>query len=450
MVHTHGGLLMKSARRLSIKTSIHLTLSVMLCAVACFAAVLHGYLANRNIAEARNASAISMARVIGCHLRTEAGESPDLVRQSCNRLIQQPGVLAVSTWDQSGRMTAGASVAPGLEKSLRPRCSKAVQPVTELVAIPAGLLPGRSLARRVEVESGMAPSLDGPARICLLLETGESNSGESGLLIFLAAVMAISLLAMLAASCWLRREVVRPILSLLHAATAANADGSNGDLFARQDELGTIARSLVGLQEDLNEWRRRAALIERRMGSQIAAETQRITRELRRLQRQNWLDPLTEVHNRRFLEKKFASIFDAQRDARHDLSVIMFDIDRFKAVNDSLGHVVGDELLKFIGQLLRQCRRSDDFAVRYGGDEFLMVLPGTSAENAKALASRLLALFAQRAKMIANTRPPPALSAGVASIDHDNPSTPQELIAAADRALYRAKERGKTVCLAEC
>ena len=124
------------------------------------------------------------------------------------------------------------------------------------------------------------------------------------------------------------------------------------------------------------------------------------------------------------------------------MSVIMFDIDHFKTLNDTLGHQAGDELLAFTGELIRQCLRADDSAVRYGGDEFMLILPGVPVEQAQTVAGRVIALFAQRAKLV-EVSPRPSMSAGVASQLNNVPSSAKEIIDLADRALYQAKQAGK-------
>ena len=440
---------MAGSRRLSIKTSIHMTMVVMLALVIMTAAILHSYVNTRSNEQARNTGAVMMAWVLGAQLRAESQTTPDTLQRSCNRLIEQPGVYAACIWDQAGRMAAGAAVADELLRDLgrRPTATGG-QYVVELVALPPKLIPGRDSARRVETEMGIPLGPNQPARLGLLLDAGEpaglfSRNNAS----FYGLLLAVGVPVLLLASWWLRREVVRPIMSLLESAAANSSSGDEGDLVTREDELGVIARSLVGLREDLSEWRERVERIERRVDSEIAAETQRISRELRRIQREAWLDPLTGTNNRRLLDENYPRIFAAQRNARHDLSVVMVDLDHFKQVNDSLGHAVGDALLQFLGQLLRECLREDDFAIRYGGDEFLLILPGVSVDNAMRLIRRIMAMFAQRAKMIAPIDPPPTMSAGVASIRHNQPATPAELIEAADEALYTAKHQGgKSAC----
>jgi diguanylate cyclase len=440
---------MADAQRRSIKTSIYITLAVVLVPVLATTIILHEFL--RRSERGRNADAAALAEVVGGELLADASVSHEALVRSCNRLINNPTVLAVCLWDQSGRVVAGAAAAADLQCWLEQRRSADDKRfAAQLVKLPAGLAPGHTFARQVETELGIPLGPDQPVRLAMLLDAAQPSvldSPQAALLYVPLLVVTVS--GWVVGSWWLRREIVRPIFSLLHAAAAGGPHGRQEEILERQDELGAIARTLVGLQENLSEWRERAELIERRVDSQIAAETQRITRELRRALKKAYLDPLTGISNRRLLEEKFPSIFAAQRDAGHDLSVVMIDVDHFKAVNDALGHAIGDALLKFVGELLRQCLRLDDLAVRYGGDEFLLVLPGTSAENAANLTSRIIAMFAQRAKIIANTRPSPTLSAGIASIRQNRPAHPRDLVCAADHALYQAKQHGsRRVCVA--
>ncbi len=446
-----GALRMAERRRLSVKTSVQTAWAVMLGAVVLPALVFHQYVGELDTERLRNAAAYTTARTVGDQLRLNASAPREVLQRSCNHLIQQPGVWAVGLWNRSNELTALASLDPNLEHFLGgdetvKRCNG-----VDVVRLPSGLIPNQQTVRRAEVDLGFPGATDQLARMVILFDPqSPPGSGSSKHLSYHASVVGIGLAVWLLGSWWIRREFLRPILALIEPSPDDKADRGRRDVVERDDELGAIARSLEGLQGEIQEWRERAAMIERRMDSQVAAETQRISRELRRLQREAWLDPLTRVGNRRLCDEKFPSIFAAQREARHDLSVVMFDLDHFKRTNDLLGHAVGDALLKFAGELLRQCIRSDDFAVRYGGDEFLLILPGVSAEDATALAKRIAAMFVQRAKMIADIQPPPSISAGVASILQDMPKAPCDLFRAADAALYRAKrEGGRKVCRSE-
>lgn len=152
-------------------------------------------------------------------------------------------------------------------------------------------------------------------------------------------------------------------------------------------------------------------------------------------------DPLTGLSNRRAIEDRLAS--ELSRTLRHRVltSVVMIDVDRFKLVNDTQGHSTGDRLLVEIGRILRQQCRSLDAVGRMGGDEFLVILPMTSAEEARSFVHRV-----QRAVGILEHTVPefgaPSLSMGIAEAPRHGPG-PDELLSAADAALYRAKRGGR-------
>jgi len=152
-------------------------------------------------------------------------------------------------------------------------------------------------------------------------------------------------------------------------------------------------------------------------------------------------DQLTGLLNRRAMEERLEA--ELSRAVRHQLrtSVVMFDIDRFKQVNDTLGHQAGDRMLALIGEVLRQQCRTLDAVGRIGGDEFLVVLPMTTSEEALAFVARLQ----RRLAAIEQTHPEfgrPTLSLGIAECPRHGTSF-SEILAAADSALYRAKRAGR-------
>jgi len=123
--------------------------------------------------------------------------------------------------------------------------------------------------------------------------------------------------------------------------------------------------------------------------------------------------------------------------------VIMMDLDDFKLLNDTLGHAAGDELLRSVGQLIRSSVRDNDLAFRYGGDEFVILLPDTGRAEAAAMVQRLIDLIDGLAKPL-NVARKPRLSAGLASLWEcpGNP-TAKELLETADRTLYDVKKERK-------
>jgi diguanylate cyclase (GGDEF)-like protein len=153
-------------------------------------------------------------------------------------------------------------------------------------------------------------------------------------------------------------------------------------------------------------------------------------------------DPLTGLFNRRFLEETVErEIVRAER-TRDSLAAVLLDLDGFKLLNDRLGHAAGDELLRELGLLLRSKTRRSDYACRYGGDEFLIVMPGSNAVEAVARADDLRRAFAGQYGRSDRQGIVCTLSAGVA-IYPDHAGDLHALLAAADLALYAAKAAGR-------
>ena len=265
-----------------------------------------------------------------------------------------------------------------------------------------------------------------------------------------AAVVAVVLLLTLVL---LRRSFDRTILAPLAAirrTTCVGGERSLGRLpTGRSDEFGVLARNITRLIEEKETVQSRIGSMERTMDARVADQTKRIQGMLTQAKRQAWMDPLTGLGNRRLLDDRLEELFDTQRANGEDLSVIMFDLDNFKGLNDTLGHAAGDGVLSFVGELLRCSLRPSDIGLRCGGDEFVVILLDTDIDDARRTAERFTKLFAQRASLY-KVSPTVSLSAGVASIDRHDPENGAGLLALADAGLYQAKRAGKgVVCVVD-
>ncbi|OGX05886.1 MAG: hypothetical protein A3G87_04265 [Omnitrophica bacterium RIFCSPLOWO2_12_FULL_50_11] len=194
------------------------------------------------------------------------------------------------------------------------------------------------------------------------------------------------------------------------------------------------------------------------LGAIVFRQTQLLLENLR-LQEESARDPLTGFYNRRFLTLKLKSEFN-RRIARQglfrtrdEISVVMIDLDNFKLVNDSFGHAEGDRVLRTMGAAIRSSVRKDELICRYGGDEFCVILPGASIEDATKFAEKVRSIIAGDPDLAYRTAGGTDTirvtgSIGVASVRGAKAMEYDKLLKAADRALYRAKTGGRNqVCV---
>ncbi len=160
------------------------------------------------------------------------------------------------------------------------------------------------------------------------------------------------------------------------------------------------------------------------------------------------VDSLTGLLNARTIRAKLTEIFAKTLASKGQMAVLMVDIDYFKRVNDTYGHEVGNEVLRHVAKLVRSKLRDTDLPGRYGGEEFLIVLPNTPAKGAMDVAERLRRHIAARPAATAAGDLSITASFGVASIPKLPAAAPDQLIEAADKALYESKRNGRN-CVTE-
>lgn len=180
-----------------------------------------------------------------------------------------------------------------------------------------------------------------------------------------------------------------------------------------------------------------------RAGSRIVQLQEDLMAALSASEFQATHDPLTGLWNRRAILEILHRELDRSSREEASLGLVMLDLDHFKQVNDVHGHQVGDAILHEVAQLMLASLRSYDSAGRYGGEEFVMVLPGCDAQEAKAIAERLRLLSASNTIETADGPLSVTISSGVASTDGSGAWGIESLIKAADEALYCAKRLGR-------
>ena len=175
----------------------------------------------------------------------------------------------------------------------------------------------------------------------------------------------------------------------------------------------------------------------------VCDKNAQLQRSLAKVEELAVTDPLTGLYNRRHFAKVLDQLFaEAQRYGK-DMSCVMIDLDQYKQLNDSFGHQVGDELLILAGKVIGANMRRMDVAARYGGDEFVLLLPQASGADAQQVAQRIGQQFKPGSAKLLGRAEGVSMSIGIGSIALNRPPCAEQLVTIADRALYRSKENGR-------
>ncbi|WP_029458156.1 GGDEF domain-containing protein [Solidesulfovibrio alcoholivorans] len=161
-------------------------------------------------------------------------------------------------------------------------------------------------------------------------------------------------------------------------------------------------------------------------------------------------DGLTRIHNRRAFDERLVEELRRHQRYGHSMSLLMLDIDHFKNINDSYGHLMGDHVLREVGKIISEQLRSTDFTARYGGEEFVVILPLTTEEQSQVLAERLRQAIAET-RFTSEGKPfGITVSIGTAALTPGALLKRRDLVDKADKALYQAKKLGRNqVCTSQ-
>ena len=167
----------------------------------------------------------------------------------------------------------------------------------------------------------------------------------------------------------------------------------------------------------------------------------KLQEEILQLEKESNIDPLTKLYNRRALLRDLETMLDFGKDKKLDLSLIIFDLDDFKKVNDTFGHIAGDKTLIYVAKVLKNSLRSEVKSYRFGGEEFVIVLNRIDLAEAKKIAERILKTISESKLIYKNSTIKITMSGGIT--EHKENDTIDSIIERADKALYEAKESGK-------
>jgi two-component system, sensor histidine kinase LadS len=221
--------------------------------------------------------------------------------------------------------------------------------------------------------------------------------------------------------------------------------------FDAQVSIGLVAICVIAatlVLAGLYRWRLRLLQdLQTDLMQQVRERSEQLEEANRKLALMSYVDALTEVANRRSFEEELKMEWRRSMRAKSDLSLLMADIDGFKAYNDALGHQAGDESLKKVAAVMDEsAQRAGDVVARYGGEEFAILLPDTDNSGATVLAERIRAGVEARNIWHPSTdRGRLTISIGVATIVAREDLDSSALVKAADEALYRAKNDGRNL-----
>ena len=260
-------------------------------------------------------------------------------------------------------------------------------------------------------------------------ELKEISKGLHDKILYVAgSILLLSLLV----SIYYIQKLLQPIDDLTQKANTI-AEG-NYEIRAEvktDDEIGLLAKNFNVMVDRLQD--------------QIENLDQKVKEKTEALAALAITDPLTSLYNRRYFSEISAELFELEKREKEPLSVMMLDIDKFKHINDTYGHQAGDRVIEKLASIMKSMKRESDIACRYGGEEFILLLPKTSKDGAFKLAQRIRKrveecslLIEEDGVLIHFT-----VSIGVSEVDFSHDESIESAIKRADDAMYQAKHEGR-------
>jgi len=184
--------------------------------------------------------------------------------------------------------------------------------------------------------------------------------------------------------------------------------------------------------------------------SELLRENLSLRSEIERLKKVNFIDALTGIYNKEYMQIRLSEEFAKARRNGTQLSSIFIDLDDFKFINDTYGHIIGDKLIKEVASILKSLGRNEDVLARFGGEEFVILMSGTTASEAVIFAERIRKKLEDQIFSYGDICISVTASLGASTLSKDDfkyISDPEKLLCMADKAMYKVKQNGKNnVC----
>jgi diguanylate cyclase (GGDEF)-like protein len=294
----------------------------------------------------------------------------------------------------------------------------------------------------------VARSTSSGHRLLGYVSVGVSQAPEqaqfSRINILAGVIAALVLLASLPLVYIIIDRIFRPIRQLVVATNKIAAGSLDTQVpVDRSDVIGKLARSFNEMVKTIKRQQDDLALANRKLDQDLERALADLRDKNTRLEELAATDPLTGLYNRRHFGRVLDQLFAEAGRYGDELTCVMIDLDSYKPINDAFGHAVGDQLLVVAARVIAANMRRMDVAARYGGDEFVLLLPRTVSADAAGVAERIRLEYRLASAGVLQREPGVSMSIGIACTQASRPSRPEQLVAMADAALYRAKESGR-------
>ncbi len=243
-------------------------------------------------------------------------------------------------------------------------------------------------------------------------------------------------------------ELVKKVFGeMLGANKSVDKYGSRLENFAanltKANGLGEMAKIIKEMIQDTNSMADSTRTMQEKL-DEASKETQALRFKLQLTEEEAARDGLTGLNNRKAFDREMENLYKKYQSEGLGFSLLMVDIDFFKKFNDDYGHQVGDLVLQTVGNILHNGVKGCDFAARFGGEEFIVILPGTSLDDATIVAEQLRIQISVKKTVSAETKEPlRRITASIGVAEIHNQDTIRSIIERADKLLYLAKESGR-------
>jgi len=371
----------------------------------------------------------TQASIIGSNsVAAMAFNDPPSATKTLNTLNNEEDILAAGLFDLEGKTFAKYQRDKVDMPSMLPSASSGITDGKAFVVMP------------IELDETRFGSI-------LLISDFSDWKGRQQLNLLIAAgVLFLSLIVAILLSSRLQRVVSEPILKL--AQTARNiTDQQDYSLRAKRlttDEIGRLVDDFNGMLEQIQLRDQELHEIQDQLEEKVLSRTQQLTELTKQLEYQAYYDHLTGLANRTTFDKVLKLAIDKIDRYGGQVAVLFLDLDRFKDINDSLGHAVGDKLLVKVGQRFSHCMRSSDTIARLGGDEFGVLLEHIENSGEAADVARKLTTTIAKPLNIDDYKLHLSTSIGISIYPIDG-SNAEAILKNADTAMYHSKEQGRNL-----